>query len=65
MLEASRASINPAIDGYVWIDWDETVQENWKKTGTLTATVNDLYVRETPNGYIIGSINKGAVVEVD
>lgn len=59
-------SINDsAIDGYVWIDWDETVQETWKKTGTLTATVNDLYVRETPNGYIMGSINKGTVVEVD
>ncbi len=59
-------SINdPAIDGYVWIDWDETVQETWGKIGTLTATVNDLYVREQPNGYIMGSINKGTVVEVD
>lgn len=59
-------SINdPAIDGYVWIDWDETVQEIWKKTGTMTATVNDLYVREAPNGYIMGSINKGTVVEID
>lgn len=59
-------SINdPAIDGYVWIDWDETIQETWKKIGTMTATVNDLYVRETPNGYIMGFINKGTVVEVD
>ena len=31
----------------------------------MTATVNDLYVRETPNGYIMGFINKGTVVEVD
>lgn len=59
-------SINdPAIDGYVWIDWDETIQETWEKIGTMTATVNDLYVRETPNGYIMGTINKGTVVEVD
>ena len=27
--------------------------------------MNDLYVRETPNGYIMGSINKGTVVEID
>lgn len=60
-------SINdPAIDGYVWIDWES--YENtatWKKTGTRVATVNDLYVRETPNGYVMGSINKGTVVEID
>lgn len=54
-----------SIDGYVWIDWDETVQETWKKTGTRVATVNDLYVRETPNGYIMGSIDKDTVVEID
>lgn len=59
-------SINdPAIDGYVWINWDEIAQETWEKIGTLTATVNNLYVRETPNGYVMGSINKGTVVEVD
>lgn len=61
-------SINdPAIDGYVWIDWEsyEGASETWKKTGTRTATVNDLYVRETPNGYVMGSINKGNVVEID
>lgn len=60
-------SINDsAIDGYVWIDWesyDDTA--TWKKTGIRTAIVNDLYVRETPNGYIMGSINKGTVVEID
>lgn len=54
-----------SIDGYVWIDWDETVQETWKKTGTRVATVNDLYVRETPNGYIMGSIDKDTVIEID
>lgn len=59
-------SINdPAIDGYVWIVWDEIIQETWKKIGIMTATVNDLYVREKPNGYIMGSINKGTVVEID
>ena len=55
-----------SIDGYVWIDW-ETYEDitSWKKTGTRVATVNDLYVRETPNGYVMGSINKGTVVEID
>ena len=62
----SYAINDPAIDGYVWIDWEsyeDTV--TWKKMGTRVATVNDLYIRETPNGYIMGSINKGTVVEVD
>lgn len=54
-----------SIDGYVWIDWNETVQETWKKTETRVATVNDLYVREQPNGYIMGSIDKDTVVEID
>lgn len=60
-------SINdPAIDGYVWIDWESYEDTaTWKKTGTRVATVNDLYVREKPNGYIMGSINKGTVVEID
>lgn len=61
----SYAIGDSSIDGYVWIDWGETVQEIWKKTGNLVATVNDLYVREAPNGYVMGSINKGTVVEVD
>lgn len=61
----SYAINDSSIDGYVWIDWDETVQETWKKAGTRVATVNDLYVRETPNGYVMGSINKGTVVEID
>ena len=57
---------DPAIDGYVWIDWESYEDTaTWKKTGTRVATVNDLYVRETPNGYIMGYINKGTVVEVD
>ena len=60
-------SINdPAIDGYVWIDWasyEDTT--TWKKIGTRVATVNDLYVREAPNGYIMGSIDKDTVVEID
>lgn len=60
-------SINDsAIDGYVWIDWEPYEgTATWKKTGTRMATVNDLYVRETPNGYVMGSINKGTVVEID
>lgn len=56
-----------AIDGYVWIDWGEekTVTETWKATSTATSTVDDLYVRETPNGYILGQINKGNRVEIN
>lgn len=62
----SYAINDSSIDGYVWIDW-ETYEDitSWKKTGTRVATVNDLYVRETPNGYVMGSINKGTVVETD
>ena len=60
-------SINdPAIDGYVWIDWESYEDTaTWKKTGTRIATVNDLYVRETPNGYVMGSIDKDTVVDID
>jgi hypothetical protein len=60
-------SINdPAIDGYVWIDWEPYESTaTWKKTGTRVATVNDLYVRETPNGYVMGSIDKDTVVDID
>lgn len=55
-----------AIDGYVWIDWDEqTETEEWKASGTATATVDDLYVRETPAGYVLGQINKGNRFEID
>lgn len=58
---------DPAIDGYVWIDWGEekTVAETWKATGTATSTVDDLYVREAPNGYVLGQINKGNRVEIN
>lgn len=58
---------DPVIDGYVWIDWGEekTVTETWKATGTATSTVDDLYVRETPNGYVLGQINKGNRVEIN
>lgn len=57
---------DPAIDGYVWIDWgtDEPATSTWKATGTATSTVDDLYVRETPNGYVLGQINKGNRVEI-
>ena len=60
-------SINDqAIDGYVWIDWESYEDTaTWKKTGTRVATVNDLYVRETPNGYVMGSIDKYTVVDID
>ena len=56
-----------AIDGYVWIDWGEekAVAETWKATSTATSTVDDLYVRETPNGYVLGQINKGNRVEIN
>lgn len=58
---------DPAIDGYVWIDWDgeKATEEEWKPTGTATSTVDDLYVRETPNGYVLGQINKGNRVEIN
>ena len=58
---------DPAIDGYVWIDWGEekASTETWKATGTATSTVDDLYIRETPNGYILGQINRGNRVEIN
>ena len=61
----SYAINDSAIDGYVWIDWNEAAGDTWKKTGTRVATVNDLYVRETPNGYVMGSVDKDTVVEID
>lgn len=63
----SYAINDSAIDGYVWIDWGEekTTAEVWKPTGTATSTVDDLYVRETPNGYVLGKINKGNRVEIN
>lgn len=62
------ARSSSSIDGYVWIDWgseDTETTEIWKATGTATATVSDLYVRETPNGYVLGKLNKGNRVEID
>ena len=58
---------DPVIDGYIWIDWEEekTVAETWKATGTAISTVDDLYIRETPNGYVLGQINKGNRVEIN
>lgn len=57
---------DPAITGYVWIDWGtETKTESWVATGTRVSTVNDLYIRETPNGYILGHINAGDRVEIN
>lgn len=60
-------SINDsAIDGYVWIDWGSEGQTaTWKATGTATSTADDLYVRESPNGYVLGKINKGNRVEIN
>lgn len=62
----SYAINDSAIDGYVWIDWGEekAIAEVWKAAGTATSTVDDLYVRETPNGYVLGQINKGNRVEI-
>lgn len=56
-----------AIDGYVWIDWEneKPATSAWKATGTATSTVDDLYVRETPNGYVLGQINKENRVEIN
>lgn len=63
----SYAINDPAIDGYVWIDWgtDKPATSIWKATGTATSTVDDLYVRETPNGYVLGKLNKGDRVEIN
>ena len=63
----SYAINDSAIDGYVWIDWgtDEPATSTWKVTGTATSTVDDLYIRETPNGYVLGQINKGNRVEIN
>lgn len=63
----SYAINDSAIDGYVWIDWDgeKTTKEEWKPTGTATSAVDDLYIRETPNGYVLGQINKGNRVEIN
>lgn len=63
----SYAINDSAIDGYVWIDWgtDKPATSTWKATGTATSTVDDLYVRETPNGYVLGQINKGNRVEIN
>ena len=63
----SYAINDSAIDGYVWIDWgtDKPATSTWKATGTATSTVDDLYIRETPNGYVLGQINKGNRVEIN
>ena len=63
----SYAINDSAIDGYVWIDWgtDKSATSTWKATGTATSTVDDLYIRETPNGYVLGQINKGNRVEIN
>lgn len=57
---------DPVIDGYIWITWEDekTSTETWKATGTATSTVDDLHIRETPNGYVLGQINKGNRVEI-
>lgn len=62
----SYAINDSAIDGYVWIDWDgeKAIEEEWKPTGTATSTVDDLYIREVQNGYVLGQINKGNRVEI-
>ncbi len=58
---------DPVIDGYIWIAWgdEKASTEIWKATGTATSTVDDLYIRETPNGYVLGQINKGNRVEIN
>lgn len=64
----SYAINDSAIDGYVWIDWGTDAKPaaaTWKPIGTATSTVDDLYVREAPNGYVLGKINKGNRVEIN
>ena len=63
----SYAINDSAIDGYVWIDWGEEKASTatWKATGTATSTADNLYIRETPNGYVLGKINKGNRVEIN
>ena len=63
----SYAINDSSIDGYAWIDWDgeKATEEEWKPTGTATSAVDDLYIRETPNGYVLGQINKGNRVEIN
>lgn len=63
----SYAINDSAIDGYVWIDWggEKAIVEVWKAASTATSTVDDLYIRETPNGYVLGQINKGNRVEIN
>lgn len=39
--------------------------KNWKAIGTAISTVDDLNVRETPNGKILRQVNKGNRFEVD
>lgn len=58
---------DPVIDGYIWITWEDekTSAETWNATSTATSTVDDLYIRETPNGYVLGQINKGNRVEIN
>lgn len=38
---------------------------NWKAVGTAISTVDNLNIRKTPNGTIIGQFNKGNRFEVD
>lgn len=62
----SYAINDSAIDGYVWIDWGSEGQTvTWRATGTATSAADDLYIRESPNGYVIGKINKGNRVEIN
>lgn len=62
-----RYPINDSsITGYVWINWgEETKNETWTATGTRVSKVDDLYIRETPNGYVLGQIKAGDRVEID
>lgn len=41
------------------------VQEAWKVTGTAASAVDNLYVRATPNGVVLGELMKGDRFEVD
>ena len=48
-----------------YVSYDNTSGGSWTTTGTATCTGNGVYVRATPGGSIIGSLNKGNRFEVD
>ena len=50
---------------YVKYDKTQSTTTTWKATGTATCTDNNVNVRKTPNGTIIGRLGKGNRFEID